>query len=314
MTLFLVIKRSPLMLFITGLLSIAASSQAPSGNEFIADNPLALTVQKVVQEVDVIFTVTDRHGHLVRNLTQKDIAIYDNGEAPAQINYFGAHTRLPLRLALVIDTSDSVRGSIPYEEAGAEDLLRSLLRPRSDVALVMGFNERTYLAEPTTADVHALTRAIRNLPTGGNTAIYDAVAFASTELERIPNTPPSLRAVIVMTDGDDNASRLSLEETAEIAQQNETAVYALNTGTKSLRTDKAEKNMRELAEASGGKYFLADEDHIRAVLYEVKKDLQSQYAIGYKPASAAPDGSFHKISILVPKKLRAHHRQGYFAR
>lgn len=314
MTLSLVIRRSTLMLFIAGLLSITASSQAPAGREFIADNPLALTVQKVVQEVDVIFTVTDKHGHLVRNLTQKDISIYDNGEAPAQINYFGAHTRLPLRLALVIDTSDSVLGSIPDEEAGADELLRSMLRPSSDVALVIGFNERTHLAEPVTTNVHALTRAIGNLPMGGNTAIYDAVAFASTELGKIPNTPPSLRAVIVMTDGDDNASRLSVEETAQIVQQNETAVYALNTGLKSLRTDKSDKSMRALAEASGGKYFLADEDHIRAVLHEVKKDLQSQYAIGYKPASTAPDGSFHKISILVPKKLRAHHRQGYFAR
>jgi VWFA-related protein len=297
------------------LLSVPVCSQVSTttGSVF-ADKSIPMTVQKVVQEVDVIFTVKDRHGRSVRNLTAADISILDNGEPPEHITYFKSHARLPLRLALVIDTSDSVLPNTGFEKKAAEIFLKHEMHSISDLALVVGFNERARIEQTPTNDPHLLTRAIRHLPLGGKTAVFDAVALASTQLGSIPNTAASLRAIILMTDGDDNSSKVSLHEAEIAAEQNETIVYTINTGIGSLRGGSAEKNIKALSETTGGGYFLADEEHIREALVKIEEDIQNQYLVGYRPAQTKPDGSFHRISILVPKKLRARHRQGYFAR
>jgi VWFA-related protein len=261
-----------------------------------------------------MFTVKNHHGHLVRNLTPTQISIYDNGEPPQQITYFQSQARLPLRLALVIDISDSVLARMAAEKDAAAIFLKHELRAPSDVALVVGFNQRARVEQTTTHDLHLLSLAIKQLPAGGKTAVYDAVALASRQLGTIANSAPSLKAIILMTDGEDNSSKISLQEAEEIAQQNEAVVFSLDSGLQSLRNDTAQKSLKSLSQVTGGEYFRADEGHVREAIAKVENELRSQYAIGYKPAQTKPDGSFHKIAILVPKKFKVRHREGYFAR
>jgi len=216
---------------------------------------------------------------------------------------------------LAQDISHSFLARRAVETDAAKIFLKYELRAPSDVALVVGFNQRAQVAQTATHDLHLLSRAIKQLPAGGKTAVYDAVALASRQLGTIANNnAPSLKAIILMTDGDDNSSKTSLKEAEEIAQQNEAVVFALDSGLESLRNDTAQKNLKSLSQVTGGEYFIADEEHVREAIAKVEDELRSQYAIGYKPAQTKPDGSFHKISIFVPKKFKVRHREGYFAR
>jgi len=309
-----IINDSVILLLDACFLSACCCAQLPNTEGF-KDDSTNLTLRKVVQEVDVMFTVKNHHGHLVRNLMPTQISIYDNGEPPQQITYFQPKARLPVRLALVIDISDSVLARRTVETDAAKTFLKHELRAPPDVALVVGFNQRAQVAQTATHDLHLLSRAIKQLPAGGETAVYDAVALASRQLGTIANNnAPSLKAIILMTDGDDNSSKTSLKEAEEIAQQNEAVVFALDSGLESLRNDTAQKNLKSLSQVTGGEYFIADEEHVREAIAKVEDELRSQYAIGYKPAQTKPDGSFHKISIFVPKKFKVRHREGYFAR
>jgi len=292
----------------------------PQIEAFSGDGPLlgdgsVLTVKKEVQEVNLILTITDRRRHFVRNLTQAQITIQDNSQPPEKITYFESQTNLPLRVALVIDASDSVFYCFGVEKQAAETFLRRILRSASDMALVIGFNEHARLAQGPTGDHHLLSRAIKGILPGGETAIYDAVALASQELGGINDTQPSRRAIILITDGDDNSSQITLQHATEIAQRNETIIYVLDTSLEYSTSKNAELAMKRLSEVTGGQYLRADnEDRIESAFSKIEAELRSQYAIGYKPANTRPDGSFHQIFVLAPKDLVVRHRQGYFAK
>jgi len=274
-----------------------------------------LTVKKEVREVNLILTVTDHRRHFVRNLTQAQITIQDNGQPPERITYFESQTNLPLRVALVIDSSNSVFYCFNFEKHAAETFLRHVLRSTSDVALVIGFNEQARVAQGPTSDYHLLSRAIKRVVPGGETAIYDAVALASRELGGINDTQPSRRAVILITDGDDNSSQMTLQHAGEIAEQNESIIYVLDTSREYFAGGTAKRAMKQLSEITGGQYLRADnEDRIESAFSKIEAELRSQYAIGYKPANTRPDGAFHQISVLAPKKVVVRHRQGYFAK
>jgi len=292
----------------------------PQIEAFSSDGPLleessVLTVKKEVEEVNLILTVTDHRGRFVGNLTQTQITIQDNGQPPEKVTYFESQTNLPLRVALVIDSSNSVFNFFDFEKHAAETFLRHVLRSVSDVALVIGFNEQAWLAQGPTDDHHLLSRAIKRILPGGETAIYDAVALASRELGGINDTQPSRRAIILITDGEDNSSQITLQRAGEIAQQNESIIYVLNIRGEDFSSNKRKRAMKQLSGITGGQYLRADnEDRIQGAFSKVEAELRGQYAIGYKPANTRSDGSFHQISVRVPKKLVVRHRQGYFAR
>ncbi|HXW93532.1 MAG TPA: VWA domain-containing protein [Terriglobales bacterium] len=281
---------------------------------FLKNDPVP-TVRKEVQEVNLILTVTDHRKHFVRNLTLWDITIQDNGLAPERITYFEAQTALPLRVALVIDTSDSVQYCLRFEKHAARTFLKDILHSSSDVALVIGFNAHARVTQGPTSNHDLLSRAIKNLPSGGNTAIYDAVALASQELGRIRDVQPSRRAIILITDGEDNSSTIGMQDAADIAQQNENIIYVLDIGTAYSTSKGARQAMKQLSEITGGQYLTADsEDRPGSAFAKLEAVLRSQYAIGYKPAYPQADGSFHRIVVAGPTKFLIRHRQGYFAR
>lgn len=298
-----------------GALACDAQTETLTGSHPFPEGDPVPTVRKEVQEVNVILTVTDHRKHFVRNLTVSDLRIEDNGAPPEQITYFEAETALPLRVALVIDTSDSVNYCFSFEKYAAKRFLKDILRSVADMALVIGFNAHAQIAQGPTDEHDLLSRAIKHLPLGGETAIYDAVALASRELAGIKDTQSSRRAIILITDGEDNSSGITLQDAGEISQQNESIIYVLDTSAELMKSKEAETAMKQLSEITGGQYLRADsEDRIESAFSKIKVMLRSQYAIGYKPAHTRADGSFHRISVLGPKKFLIHHRQGYFAR
>jgi len=287
-----------------------ASSVAPSA--FV---PLP-SIKTEVQEVNLTFTVTDHHGHFVRNLAPSDFTILDNGEPPKTITYFESQSELPLRLAIVIDSSDSVGYAFNHEKRSAAVFLKRMLRRTSDLALIMVFNQEVRLVQELTSDNRLLTHAIRKLPSGGYTAIYDAVSAASQLLAKAGDTQTVRRAIILITDGEDNSSHLGLNQAEEVAQRNECTVYVMGINAwADPEGEQAYRAMQELSEATGGNFLRArtDED-VTSAFSNIEKELRSQYLIGYKPASVSPNGSFHRVVVSGPKKLRIHHRDGYVAR
>jgi Ca-activated chloride channel homolog len=274
-----------------------------------------VTVKTNVQEVALIVSVTDHRKRFVRNLTSTDFMIQDNGLPPERITYFQAQTSVPLELALVIDSSASVRYCFNLEKHAAQKFLKNVMRPETDSALVIGFDAQAQIVQGATQSRDLLARAIKKLPPGDYTAVYDAVAFASSELAKIKLSQPSRRAIILITDGQDNSSRMTLQQASELAQENQTAIYVLGSAMEFLSSKEAERAMTQLSEMTGGQYFRANtEDHIEAAFSRLEGLLRSQYAIGYKPPYTRADGSYHRISVLGPKRLLIHHRQGYFAR
>ena len=274
------------------------------------------SIKTDVQEVNLTLTVTNRHGHFVSDLARSDFTIQDNGEPPQKITYFESQSKLPLRLAIVIDTSDSVGWAFDDEKRSAAAFLTQILRPTSDLALIMGFNQEVRLFQELASDKKLLSHAIRKLPGGGHTAIYDAVSAASQLLANAKDTQTVRRAIILITDGEDNSSHIKLEQAEEVAQRNECAVYVMSINLKrDPEQEQSDRAMEELSEVTGGTFLRARTELGVAIAFsKIDKELRSQYLMSYKPAGASPDGSFHRLVVSGPKDLRVHYRDGYYAR
>jgi len=294
-----------------GIICQSQTSTAINGPEPLpASESMAITSK--VQEVNLSLVVTDKKGHFVPNLTANDIAIQDNAKPPDKITYFNQFTDLPLRIALVIDGSDSVYFAFNDEKRAALDFLKHVTRSSSDLALIIGFNQETLVAQTATGDTQLLAHAIKALRPGGQTAVYDAVNVAIEQLNQMKENGPSRHVIILLSDGEDNASHIDLNNAVTLAQQNETTVYVLNLGYPS---QEAQNAMKQLAEMTGGEFHYTREvTSIDSAFSKLVRDLRSQYAIGYKPANMVPDGSFHRITVSARNKLRLRYRRGYFAR
>ncbi len=275
------------------------------------------TFSKDVQEVSLILTVTNKHGRFVHDLSQKDIAILDNDLPPEKITFFQSETDLPLRVALVIDTSDSITERFQFEQKAASAFLKKILRPQYDLGTVIGFNQHVHVAQGPTNDTKKLKEGLGRLKLGGETAVFDAVRVAAQQLMKIHDTGPNRRAIVVISDGEDNRSAIGLQAAIDSALHGDAVVYVLSTNP-GLTIDLAEqgdRDMTQLAESTGGRLLRAGaDDDVRDAFAKVAKELRSQYAISYKPALKSPDGLFHHLIVLGPKKFRIYHRLGYFAR
>jgi len=282
----------------------------------VRPEPVSLPIIRAeVQEVNLTFTVTDHHGHFVRNLAPSDFTIHDNGELPERVTYFESQSELPLRLAIVIDSSDSVAYAFNDEKQSAAVFLKRILRRDSDLALVMGFNQEVRFVQEPANDTRLLSHSIRKLRSGGETAIYDAVSAACQQLTKVRDRQTVRRVIILITDGEDNSSHINLEQVEEVVQRNECAVYVMSINAGIDRDlERADRAMKELAKVTGGNFLRARADGLTTPFSKIDKELRSQYLISYKPANVRPDGSFHRLVVLGPQKLQIHHRDGYFAR
>jgi VWFA-related protein len=304
-----------ILLFIFGFAAVTCSAQLASNSEPFG-SPV-LTVNKEVQEVNLVLTVTNRWGHFVHNLTENDLSILDNDRPVEKITYFQPQTDLPLRVAVVVDTSSSITHRFHFEQKAATAFLRRVLRHDSDLAVVIGFNQQVTLAQAATEDMDLLSAGIKKLTPEGETAVYDAVSVACQELLKVKDHQPSRRAIILITDGEDNDSHIDLQQAVERALRAEAVVYVLSTNPEyAIRVaEEGDRSMKQLAQATGGRLLRADsQSDVISAFSKIAKELRSQYAIGYKPANHGPDGLFHRLSVLGPKKFHLFHRSGYYAR
>ncbi len=297
----------------------AQSEASPKAKEDKLANPdddAATTITKTVNEVNVVFTVTDKHGRYVRNLAKRDFSVLDDGKPAEQIRSFHNETDLPLQVGLLVDASNSIRDRFKFEQESAIEFLNQTIRPRYDKAFVVGFDVTPEVTQDFTDNTEALSRGVRALRPGGGTAMYDALYFACRDkLLKEEQNGPVRRAIILLSDGDDNMSHVTREEAIEMAQRAEVIVYTISTNI-SRGSRGGDKVLDRIAEATGGRAFVPFQlNDVANAFVEIQDELRSQYALSYKPADLRTDGRFHSIEILAQnhKGLRVRSRRGYFA-
>jgi VWFA-related protein len=297
---------------------VAASSMAlPDASASTGSDPSdsVLTIKKQVSEVNVLFIATDHRGKFVRNLNQGDFTILDDHKPPQAIVNFRRETDLPLELGLLVDTSGSVHSRFDFEQEAAVSFLQHTLRANFDKAFVMGFSSHSQVTQEFTDNVQLLETGVRSLRNGGGTAMYDAIYRACREkLSKDRGDHPVRRAIIVISDGEDNQSEVTKAMALEMAQRAEVIIYAISTDDSGLilRGDKA---MQQIADATGGRAFFPFKmKDIKNSFAAIEDELRSQYVVSYKPADFDADGRYRSIEITALKKdLQVRARKGYYA-
>ncbi|HLW89031.1 MAG TPA: VWA domain-containing protein [Terriglobales bacterium] len=291
-------------------------SPAPApGEDSASSDQSVLTIKKRVNEVNLLFIATDRHGKFVRNLTENDFAILDDHKPPQSIVNFRRETDLPLRLGLLIDISGSVRTRFVFEQEAAVSFLQQTLRRNFDQAFVMGFNSHSQVTQDFTDDSALLAAGVQRLQNGGGTALYDAIYRAcQTKLAKEQDNHPVRRAIIVVSDGEDNQSEVTAMQAIEMAERAEVIIYAISTDDSGLilRGDKA---LQQLADWTGGRaFFPYKTKDVKNSFAAIEDELRSQYAVSYHPADFEADGRYRPIEITSFKKdTQVRARKGYYA-
>jgi VWFA-related protein len=292
-------------------------ASSPMPEEALLDSSIqAISTFRVkVDEVDLSFTVRDRHNHWVTDLSQTDIRLLDNGQPPKSILKFQSQADLPLRVGLIIDTSDSVYARLGFEEKSAALFIQKVLNPATDTAFVVGFSGEATLRQNFTSDTKALATAIWGLPAGGSTALYDAVRYACQKLTEQTDGKIERRVLILLTDGDDNSSRFRAQEAMDAAIRANVVIIALNTSTIPNSSDPKYRVLKEMADTSGGQMLQADnEKQITRAFKDIQQELRSHYLVAYKPAELNQDGSYRNILLKVSRHgLHVFYRHGYYA-
>jgi Ca-activated chloride channel family protein len=293
----------------------AASPSPAEGTQQGTNSGSIPTVRVRSDEVNVVFTVVDRDGRFVRDLKQDQFRIIDNHLPPQKILDFRAQTDLPLYVGLLIDSSNSIRDRFQFEKDAASEFLYEVIRPKSDRAFVLAFDEIPDVTQDFTGDLDKLRNGVRGIRAGGGTALWDAVYYACREkLMKEPARNAVRRAIIMVSDGEDNLSRVYREEAVDMAQRAEVIIYTISTTLMNTHT-KGDDNLKLLAEATGGRaFFPVKLDDVSAAFREIEMELRSQYSISYRPESFVPNGQFRPIQIVADnKKLKVRAKKGYYA-
>ncbi len=291
----------------------------------------------IVNLVDVLFTVLNRRNKLVPELEKGDFKIWDD-KSPQAIRYFSKQTDLPLRIGMLLDTSNSIRDRIKFEQDASVNFLYSVLRRNKDEAFVMTFDDEPQIVQAFTGDAGALRDQITKTRAGGGTAIYDAIYDACVKELSHPPRPPGdqpdvvRRVMILISDGEDNLSSHTRADAIEMAQRTSVVIYTISTSTQWVSLSQTDPNkmgdrkyhltdgdkiLQELAEETGGRaFFPYHVDDLDQSFQDIGDELRNQYSIAYLPTNYVLDGRYHKIRIEVPdhKGYQVRARRGYFAR
>src|SRR5271157_3254989 len=269
-----------------------------------------------VNEVNLIFTVTDRHGHYIPNLRQSDFALLDDQKAPAKVNSFHQQINLPLRVGIVIDASNSIRTRFAFEQQSATEFLLKVMKAKSDRAFVMGFDVTPTVTQDWTNNPDALETGINRLRPGGGTAMFDAVYTACRDklLDASRGQEPVRKAMVLISDGDDNQSRVYLDEAIKECQRAEAIIYAISTNWTPSRGKGDEVLARMATETGGQVFFPPSVEEMSNSFHSIEEELRSQYALTYTPANFKSDGAFRSIYLFCnDRRYQARARKGYFA-
>jgi Ca-activated chloride channel family protein len=282
------------------------------------DEPPLETIRKNVDEVNVVFTVTDKHGHFVKDLKKEDFQVIDDKKPATRIIDFARETNLPLRVGLLVDASNSIRDRFRFEQDAAIEFLNQIVRPKYDRAFVLGFDTTAEVTADFSDSAEQLAKGVRMLRPGGGTALYDAVYYACRDKLMKQHEKEGLatrRAIILLTDGEDNQSRVTREESIEMAQRAEVVVYTISTNVSGVKM-KGDKVLERMADATGGRAFFPFKiEDVANAFSEIQDELRSQYLLAYKPADFQSDGRYRSIDIMAEnhKNLHVRARKGYYA-
>ncbi|MFZ0313484.1 MAG: VWA domain-containing protein [Candidatus Korobacteraceae bacterium] len=301
-------------------------AQPPSDQE-----PLQ-TFKAEVNVVNIFYNVKDKHGMLIPNLTKDNFDVFEDGK-PQTIKYFSAESNQPLTLGIMIDTSASQTRVLDIEQESCAQFLRAVLRDK-DLAFVINFDTDVDLDQDFTNNVHDLTRALNkmqiNAGMGGGppglgggpvpttprgTLLYDAIYLGADE--KLKNEV-GRKAMIIFTDGEDQGSRLRIQDAIEAAQKADTICYVILIADRGFYGGfgySGDSDMRKLAEATGGRVIEVGnkQDKLRDAFNQIQNELRSQYNIGYSPTNNKLDGSYRKIQIKEKGDYKVQARQGYYA-
>lgn len=286
------------------------------GNADSANSQDLTTIRTITNEVNVVFTVTDKHGRRVIDLKKDDFRIVDDNKPPQEVRSFHAETNLPLQVGLLIDASNSVRDRFKFEQESAIEFLNQTIHPGKDVAFVIGFDVTPEVTQDFTGSSEALAHGVHELRPGGGTALYDALYFACRDkLLKAPKNTPIRRAIILLSDGEDNQSHVTREEAIEMAQRAEAVVYTISTNVSGTKGS-GDKVLERIADATGGYAFFPFQIRdVANAFAAIQEELRSQYAMSYKPADFKADGHYRTIEIVANdrKNFRVRARRGYYA-
>lgn len=268
-----------------------------------------------VTRVNMLFTVTDKKGRFVTDLTKNDFEIAER-KKPQKIAEFTSETDLPLRLGILVDTSNSIRDRFKFQQEAANNFINGVVHTE-DKAIIVSFDSAAELVVDLTNDTHQLEEGIRRLRPGGGTALFDAIYFACKDKLMLDQPLYKFRrAMVIIGDGEDNDSRVSREQALEMAQKADVVVYTISTNISKIPTD-GDKLMRYLAEQTGGVAFFpfAAKD-LNQSFENIANELRHQYNLFYRPQPEENDGQYHPVNIKVKgrKDLVVRARKGYYAK
>jgi Ca-activated chloride channel homolog len=267
-----------------------------------------------VNRVNMLFTVSDKKGRFVTDLKKEDFEIVEE-KKPQSVVEFVAETDLPLRLAVVIDTSNSIRDRFRFQQEAAIEFINSVMRPE-DKAVVVSFDTGPELVSDLTSDTSKLSQAVRSLRPGGGTAFYDALYYACRDkLQQDQPRHKFRRALIVISDGDDNQSRMSRDQALEMAHKADVVLYGISTNNSGAEQD-GDKVLKYFTKETGGLVFFPFKVQDLAQSFQnIANELRHQYSLLYRPDPPKVDGLFHEVNIKVKnrKDLVVRARKGYYA-
>ena len=316
-------KRNPWLLRVTLAVVVALSLSSLDGyrsqtkvldtkQEKAEAHPENLVVH--VDLVNVLFTVTDRKGKLVTDLEKQNLKISEDNR-PQTITNFTRETDLPLTIAILIDTSTSIRDRFKFEQQAAIDFLYRTLRPKKDKALLITFDSAIELVQDYTDNAELLAKAIRQVRPGGGTKMFDGIYLACQEKLK---AEAGRKVLILISDGDDNLSLGTLAGTLEMAQKSDVSIYTISTNSSGffgITAPKADKVLKRLADDTGGRaFFPFKAEDLSESFQDISAELRSQYSVAYRSSNPARDGSFRSVRIETDRKnLRVKARKGYYA-
>ncbi len=291
------------------LLASGGALATPSSSE-----PIPI-IRQEVREIRLVVTAIDSHGHFVHDLGPTSFSVLDDGTDVQPFLDFRRESNLPLDVGLVVDLSGSVHSKFPFELQSVSDFLARILHRTGDRAFIAGFNADLLVAQDLTSDQRLLNDALTRLHSGGGTALFDAIVALCRRPWPSTSSEPARRALLLLSDGNDNQSAATLAMAIEAAQRAEVIVYAINTSD-SPTVERGDKWLQQLTDATGGRTFYPASRHdVNKALVETEEELRSQYILSFRPARPGSDGKFHALTLIphVPGvKLRT--RKGYYAR
>jgi Ca-activated chloride channel family protein len=287
----------------------------------IPDAPSAFngvwTIRRSVDQVTLFFAVS-HHGHMINDLQSSNFQISDDSQPPEKVLEFAPQSKLPLRVALLVDTSGSVHDRFAFEKHSATHFIQKVLTNSSDLAFIAGFSNGAVVTQDFTSDPAQLAKGIDQLSNAGGTALFDAVSFACWKLAEYPEGDRVAKVLVVLSDGEDNSSHTSLKQTIQVEERTGVTVYTISTRADIGDKTDADKVLEALSERSGGEAMFPHDAPTLSKSFEKLRDLiRSRYFIAYKPANFQADGRYRTIHVAATKDgqhLKVQARKGYYAR